>query len=111
MARSEITAQPTSARDGLELSFESANADGNSVANTGQQVTVVRSSASSDRLVTQVTGGVVRGLALNDPDVTVPAGSTVVLGPWPTIYNQDDGTVHLDYDDETSLEVAVIEVG
>lgn len=110
MARTDITPQTSSAREGLVIAWEAANADGNAVTNNGDRRVLVRSSASADRTVTQVTGGTVNGLDVADPTVTVPAGETVQLGPWPPVYDQpDERSVHLDYDDATSLEVAAIE--
>lgn len=111
MARSVIDPQDTSHSGGLQVAFESANSDGNAVVNNGHRVLLVNNTDTADKTVTQVTGGTVAGIDVADPDVTAAAGEITVLGPWPQVYNQDDGDeVHLDYDDTTGLEVAVVEI-
>lgn len=110
MARTTITPQDTSANDGLVITWEAANTDGNAVVNNGRRIMLVRNGDTASHTVTQVTGGTVTGLAVADPAVSVPAGDTAVLGPWPAIFNQSDGEVHLNYDAVTSVDVAVVEV-
>lgn len=112
MARTQVSAQQTSAANGINpLSYEAANVDGNSVANNGRRIAVIVNGDTASHTVTQVTGGTASGLAVSDPAVTIAAGDTAVLGPWPPIYNQPDSPdVWLDYDAVTAVDIAVIEV-
>lgn len=110
MARTTITPQDTSHRDGLVVDFsEQANADGNAVVNNGRRRLLIRNDDTAAHTVTQVTGGTVHGVDVADPPVSVPAGGVAVLGPWPAFYNQPDGSTHVDYDAVTSLFVAAVE--
>lgn len=110
MARTTVDSQQSNANSGLVISWEAANADGNAVRNNGRRVALVRNNDSVSHTATQITGGTASGLAVADPPVSIPAGDTAMLGPWTGVFNQDDGTVHIDYDAVTSVEIAVVEV-
>jgi hypothetical protein len=76
-------------------------ANGHSVAyNDGRVWLEVSNVGASPHNVTLVTPGAVRGLAVADRVVAVPATPAVrLIGPLATaVYNQVDGTVHVDVD-------------
>lgn len=112
MARTVVSAQNTSANSGINpLSYEAANVDGNSVVNNGRRIAVVVNNDTAAHTVTQITGGTASGLDVTDPTVSIAAGDTAILGPWPPIYHQPDSNeVWLDYDAVTSVDIAVVEV-
>ena len=112
MARSALTVQALS-RLGLEPSFAAANADGNSWNNTGREFLHVKNGAS-DVVVTVQTPRTVDGQAVSARTVTVPATEERMIGPFPpAIFNQRGAlgdVVHVDYDDESNVTVAVFRV-
>ena len=105
MARTALTVQQIDA-DGLEPALTAANVDGHSVANdVGVYVEVANGSGASID-VTVPTPATQDGLAISDRVVAVPAGETRKIGPFPSrTYNQDDGTVHVDFSAVTSVTV------
>ena len=68
---------------------------------------------TADCLLTVQTPGTVDGLAIDDVTFTVPLGATEfrMMGPFPpSIYNQADGKVYIDWQDANvaNVKVAVI---
>lgn len=110
MARSSLTLQDVE-RSGLEPSYASANADGNSFANNSRVVLHAKNGSGSPITVTVKTPGTVDGLAVADRTVAIPAGEERIMGVFPPAdYNQSDGSVHVDYSDVTSLTVAALRI-
>lgn len=83
-------AQPT--QDTMDV------ANGNQLAyNDGRVIVEVNNSGASTYTFTVQTPGVVDGLAITDLVLSVAAGATRLLGPFPpNVYNQSDGTVAID---------------
>lgn len=110
MARTSLTVQEV-ALAGITLSFEAANADGNSFANDGNVILYVKNGDASSHTVTIPTPATVGGMAVEDLTVSVPAGGEKVVGPFPThVFNQSGGVVYVNYDAVTSVTVAAIKV-
>jgi hypothetical protein len=73
-------------------------ANGNALAwNDGKIILEVNNSGGVSYTFTVQTPGTVDGLAVTDLVLTVAAGATRLLGPFPpAVYNQADGTVYVD---------------
>jgi len=91
------------------FSFASAAAGGDEFPNTGKELVVIKNGGGSGITLTVTTTLTVDGEPVDDKEITVGAGETHLLGPWPgNIYSDNDGKVSLGYSDNTSVEVAVI---
>jgi hypothetical protein len=114
-ARAEIV--PTeAARTGTLLPAETVGvvADGHKFANDGKVILLVRNSdGAAARVLTIQTPGTVDGQAIADRTVSVAFGTSRVIGPFPpSIYNQADGMVYLDYEaaDVTDFNVLFLRI-
>ncbi len=114
MAYNEITAQIV-IKDGLVPSYASATlTDGDRFRNTGKEFVHVINAGGSPCLVTVPTPAQVSGLDIEDKVVTVAAGTDRMIGTFePGLYNQaagatDAGDCYVEYDQVTSVTVAVI---
>ena len=96
-------------RDGLNPTFNAANAGGDSFANTGDEIIHVKNGSGGAIDVTIVTQATVDSQAVADRVVNVPAGEERVIGPFPkATYNDSGDLVQLTYSGVTSLTVAVM---
>lgn len=109
MARQELVPQEFTS-DGLTPSTEAAVADGHFLPNDGRRVVYVENSGASSVGVTAVIPLTVDGIDVTDKTVSVPAGGSMWLGPYGREYDQDDGSVHIDYADASVLSVAAVEM-
>lgn len=108
MARTEITYQQI-ARTGLEQTYAAANADGNKFSNDGRMFLHVKNGGGAPITVTIQTPGTVDDLAIADQAVVVTNAEERMIGPFPpTIYNQSDRMVYVDYSAVTSVTVALL---
>ena len=102
----------TTARTGLNPTYNTAANGGDAFVNTGNEVVHIKNSGGSGRTVTFATPATVDGLAVADRDVTVPAGEERIVGPFPTnTYNDGDNKVQMTYDNEADLTIAVLKHG
>ena len=114
MARTAIVAQQIAAT-GLNPSYEAANVDGNSFANDGNSILHVKNGSAGAINVTLQTPQTVAGLDVAEAVVAIPAGEERFIGALrPATFNRpvgavDAGMVYVDYDDVTSVTVAVLE--
>jgi hypothetical protein len=95
----------------LTPTFVSANIGGDTFVNDGRVLLYVKNGDASPMVVTITTPLSLRGgIAVDDPETTVPATDEEVLGPFdPTIFNAPDGSgVAVEYSADTSVTVAVI---
>ncbi len=110
MPRVALTVNPVVITGVLEA-LVSAETDGNSILNTGGNLGVswleVVNGAGSPINVTIKTPGLVRGLAIAEQVIAVANGTRQKIGPFDSasIYNQADGTVHIDYSSVTTITV------
>lgn len=112
MARTLITPQPVGSA-GANATYEPANAAGNSYRLASGQVLHVKNGGASACNVTIETPLTVDGLAVADRVVTVAAGAAefIALGTDPNgVYRQSGGVVYVDYDQVTSVTVAVLTI-
>lgn len=79
--------------------------------NDGRVLLEVVSSDAGAQTVTVETPGVVNGLAIADQVVSVAAGATKYLGPFPpAVYNQPDGTVNVNPSVNTTLKFRAYQI-
>jgi len=111
MARIAATIQET-APTGVVPSFAAANADGYYMQNTGREAPYIKNGSGAPITVTAQTPQVVGGLAVTEQIVTIAAGSEKMMGPFKpaSLYNQADGTVHLDFSAVASVTIAFIRI-
>ena len=114
MAYTEVTSQ-TIIKDGLEPVYVAATlTDGDHFRNTGKEFVHIINGGGSPCLVTVPTPAQVSGLDIEDKVVTVPAGEDRMIGTFePGLYNQptggtDAGSCYVEYDQVTTVTVAVI---
>lgn len=87
-----------------------AGAGGDEFANTGQEFLEVKNGSGAPITVTLDIKSTVDGAAVTDPTVTVAAGVTKIIGPFPpSIYN-DSGTgrAKVTYSDVTTVTVKAL---
>ena len=110
MARVTLSVQQMS-RAGLEPSYAAAAADGNAFNNTGREFLHIKNTTTAC-VVTVLTPRTVDGQAVTNRTVTVPENEDRMIGPFPpATFNQGGSIgdlVHVNYDDESNVTVAVI---
>jgi len=80
--------------------------DNHEFVNDGRTIICALKTGAAAGVLTFKTPGTVDGQAIAEQLVTpgVHATKVTMIGPFPpSIYNQTDGTVHIDLDDETTL--------
>lgn len=93
---------------GVEYALESAAAGGDTFVNNGKSIFVIDNADASPHTVTFNTPGKIKGVDIDNPAVTIPAGETHFIGPFDTsIFNGATGTVAVTYDGVTSVTVGV----
>lgn len=108
------------ARSGVNVAVGApvaAAAGGNSFVNDGNVILYLSSTSTITITVTISTPNLVDtygGLAVASYPITIPIGNVtaqrIITPTWPrTIYNQSDGTVHVDYSSVTNLSIAAIQ--
>lgn len=96
-------------RTGLDIAGVAASGGGDQWTNYGSQALVVRNGGGSSITVTLQIQATVDGQTVNNPTVTVPAGVTKVIGPFPlNVYNDGASVAKVTYSSVTSVFVAVI---
>lgn len=96
MARTALTVQEI-VRSGLTPSYSAANVDGHSLPNSGKEMFHVKSGGTGVTVTIQ-TPGTVDGQAVADRTVVLGTSTERMIGPFPpSIYNQSDGTVYIDF--------------
>ncbi|MFI9553718.1 hypothetical protein [Nonomuraea endophytica] len=111
MARADLTVTPMS-RAGVSLTgaLTPAVADGHRYGYSAKRQLRVRNTATSARTVTLVIPGEVDGQPIQDRPYTIPATTgDVLIPPFPEVYRQADGSIHINYDDAAGVSVAVYE--
>jgi hypothetical protein len=114
MPRLAISVQNLNRTAGTVPTYGAAQAPGsgsNMFANDGRTFIHIKNGGASPITATFVTPGNVAGLAIADQVVTVTNGTEKMVGPFePGLFNQSDGTVHVDWSDVTSVTVGVMRV-
>lgn len=95
-------------RAGNPLTSTAASAGGDSFPNTGKEFLVIKNGGAAAITVTLDIQQTVDGQAVTDKTVSVAAGATVLIGPFPTgIYNDANGRVNITYSSVTNVTVDV----
>ena len=116
MARTALTVLTQTSRTGLSIAdaaMTAAFVDGHKFVNDGRTVLLMQNTNAASRVVTVQTPGLVDGvLSVADLGITVAATTGRILTPFfpPTIYNQSDGMVYIDYSATAGLLVAAIKI-
>lgn len=88
-----------------------AAAGGDEFANTGREFLMVANADASATTVTAAATGSAHGQDLEDEAISVPAGQTFVIGPFPPLaFNDSNQKVQLTYSKVTSLTVGVFKL-
>jgi len=96
---------------GLEPSYESCAAGGDSFVNTGKEFLHVKNGSGGSLTVTVVTPVTVDALAVTDAAYAIPAGEERMIGPFPCRYYATNGSTSITYSGVTSLTIAVLQPG
>ena len=111
MARTAITVQKV-ALGGLTPSFAAADINGQYFSNDGNVLLEVKNAGAGAITVTITAVAKLAGVSLTNPAISVPlTNGDKMIGPFdPTVFNQSDGTVYVDYSGVTSVTVAAIQL-
>ncbi len=94
---------------GIQPTFNSAAAGGDSFSHTSSTYIIVRNDDASSHTATLASQYTARpGVGPVDLDIVVPAGEERVAGPFAAYFKDSEGDVQLTYDDVTSVSVAVL---
>ncbi len=99
-------------RAGIDLVGAAADAAGETWANLGNDYAVVKNGSGSPITVTlNIRATAIDGAlgAVTDPTVTIAAGVTKIIGPFPPgLYNDASGLAQITYSLETSVTVTIL---
>lgn len=96
---------------GTAVTFAAATSGGDKVAPSTNSVVLVRNADTNPHTVTVAVPGNQYGQARPDVPVVVAAGTTAVIGPFPTdLGDPTDRLVHLTYDAVTAVSIAAVTV-
>lgn len=110
MVRTALTPQ-VAVDTGLNLSLSAANTDGHSFKADPRCVLVVANASGGAVTVTVPTSDTVRGLAIEDRTVSVPASQTRYIGPFGDHYTEDaTGDVNINFSAVASVTCALLRV-
>ena len=95
---------------GTTLALVAASAGGDTIPADDHSLLVATNGSGSPITITAVTTATEGGLAVADETITVPAGGTVLAGPFPArLYaNSADQRCHLTYSASASLTVGSV---
>jgi hypothetical protein len=110
MARATISVQNI-VRAGLVVTHTPMTVDGVQFANGGATFISVKNTAGASATVTIQTAATYSDLALADLTVTVAAGTTKLIGPFPRgDFNDSSGMVLVDTNTATTTEIAAVQM-
>jgi len=117
MSATLLTVQSSSHTSGLDFTAQAVAADGangNTFPNTGGQSLVVINGGGSPCVVTPHygAGAVFDGQSVANRTVTVPAGHTMEIGPFPpALFNDTNSRVVVTFDQVVSVTVLARQLG
>lgn len=97
---------------GNDLTLSTASDGGDDFVTTGKECLLVVSAHGDAATCSVTVTQTVDSIAVDDKDITVGAGETALLGPWPkNIYGDGDDKVTVDFGvDYADISLAVIEL-
>ncbi|WP_433355626.1 hypothetical protein ACQP25_17245 [Microtetraspora malaysiensis] len=112
MARTDLNVVAlTRAGVNLAAALTPAAVDGHAFDYNARRMLRVKNSGGTARTVTVQIPGTVDGQDIMDRPYVIPATTgDVLIPPFPAVYRQPNGKVHIDYDDPAGLSVAVFEL-
>jgi hypothetical protein len=111
MARTTLNYQ-SPVLTGVIPTYTPAIVDGHAFLSTGSTFIHVKNGSGVSVNVTIPTPMKYGGLDVADVVVAVAAGAEKLIGPFnPSMFNQIDGLVHVDYSVTASITIAIINVG
>lgn len=96
---------------GTEVTWNSADASGDTFANTGRTVVLAQNGATASCAVTVAATQAVTSASLSVPDLTisVSASTTIAIGPLPkATFNDGSSSVALTYSNASTLTIAIL---
>lgn len=97
-------------RSGLTPNYTAANVDGHSIQNTQKEYLHVKTGGTGTT-VTVVTPGTVDGQAIADKAYAIGTNTEMKIGPFPReVYDQSDGTVHVNFSSVTTVTCGAFRV-
>ena len=96
-----------------DVGYETAAGGGDEFQNTGKEFVIIDNADASPTTVSAAVQANAQSLNVSGitKDVTVPATTTGMMGPFDTrYYNDSNGRVQLTYTSVTSLNVAVVRI-
>ena len=114
MARTDLALQEI-VGTGLAPAYSAANVDGHAVLNRGEMFLHVKNASGAPINVTLVTPSTVRGRAVADDVVAVPAAGERMIGPFdPELFDFKSGAdankLHVNFSSVTSVTVAALKL-
>lgn len=111
MAR-DLPAAQSFTTAGLLATYTAVTANNDAVVNNGRRVVHVKNGSGGSINVTENIGQTVDGQTAAPKVVAIAAGAEKFFGPWPSSYNQPDGSnqVFVDYSATASVTRAVLEL-
>ncbi len=98
-------------RQANPITMSNADPSGDTWNNTGNEVLLVENGGTGAVTLTFITYATVDGLAVNDLQISVPAGETHLIGPFPTgVYNDANGQTMVNYTSATGVKVALLKL-
>ena len=95
-------------RAGLVQTYAAATSGGDEFVNTGAEYVEIINGSAATIVVTIDTPNTVDGLAIADRVISILAGETRKIGPFPTAtYNDSAAKVQITYDGVTTLTIGV----
>lgn len=110
-ASAAVLTSTTVTRAGIDVVGVAAAAGGDSFANTGKEFIEVKNGGAGAITVTLDVQTTLDGMAITDPTVSIAAGATKIIGPFPThIFNDSNSRVNVTYSAVTSVTVKVLTI-
>ncbi len=105
-----LAAAAVVSRAGIDVTGVAASAGGDSFVNDGKTHVHINNGGAAPVTVTFAIQSTVDGIAVGSgKQVVVPAGKTLIVGPFPPgIYNDNSNRVQMTYSAVTSVLVAVL---
>jgi hypothetical protein len=100
----------TNNRAGNVLAMAAAAGGGDTFVNTGREHLIITNGSGAPITVTFVVPKTIDGLTVSNKTMSVAAGATRVVGPFPVdTYSDANGNVSLTYSGVTTLTIGVIQ--